>query len=185
MPASKIMVIRHAEKPSDDGSITGVAQNGHQNAEELIVRGWQRAGALVRFFVPRDGRFADPRLATPDAIFASAVASHSKSLRPQHTVLAVANQLKKQLNTSHSKGDELRLVSDVIGSNGVVLVAWEHEAIPRIANAIVGDETTCPQDWPGSRFDLVWLFDRPTGVGKWTFAQIPQLLLDGDHPDVI
>jgi hypothetical protein len=39
MPASKIMVIRHAEKPSDDGTITGVAQNGDQNPEELIVRG--------------------------------------------------------------------------------------------------------------------------------------------------
>ena len=42
------MVIRHAEKPDDAGTISGIDVNGNQNREELTVRGWQRAGALAR-----------------------------------------------------------------------------------------------------------------------------------------
>lgn len=47
MPATKIMLIRHAEKPRDDGSVRGVAADGRQDPEELVVRGWQRSGALA------------------------------------------------------------------------------------------------------------------------------------------
>jgi hypothetical protein len=185
MPATKIMLIRHAEKPSDDGSLAGVTEKGIQDPEELIVRGWQRAGALVRFFAPDSGRSADTRLATPDAIFASGVAPHSKSLRPQHTVLALAEFLKKSLVVTHPKGDETALVRDATAADGAVLIAWEHEAIPHIANLILGDENTCPQEWPGSRFDLVWVFDRRDGSRGWNFSQVPQLLLPNDNPEPI
>jgi hypothetical protein len=82
MATTKIMIIRHAEKPTDDGSISGVTQSGTKDPEELIVRGWQRAGALVRFFAPPDGHFVNSQLATPDTIFASKVAHHSPSFRP-------------------------------------------------------------------------------------------------------
>ena len=91
MAATKIMIVRHAEKPTDDGSISGVSQAGTQDPEELIVRGWQRAGALLRFFDPMNGQFVSSKLATPDIIFASSVTHHIKSLRPQHTVLALAD----------------------------------------------------------------------------------------------
>jgi hypothetical protein len=179
MAASKIMLIRHAEKPSDDGSVQGVTAAGAQSAEELVVRGWQRSGALVRFFAPRDGRFADQHLATPRTIFASAVGRHSNSLRPQHTVLELATLLEQSLVLRHPKGDEAALVTDALAAEGPVLIAWEHEAIPTIANQIVGDSTTCPQKWPGTRFDLVWVFDRQAG-GAWSFVQVPQMLLSGD-----
>ncbi len=44
MPATTIMLIRHAEKPGgDDG---GVDQKGDADKHNLIVRGWQRAGAF-------------------------------------------------------------------------------------------------------------------------------------------
>lgn len=177
---SKIMIIRHAEKPADDGSIDGVSVSGAQDAEDLIVRGWQRSGALARFFAPVNGPPADPRLATPVFIFASAIGSHSNSLRPQHTVLELANLLGQQLILTHAKGDEAELVADVLGRDGAVLIAWEHEAIPDIANQILGDQTTCPQVWPGSRFDVVWIFDPKPGSAGWTFSQASQLLLTGD-----
>jgi hypothetical protein len=179
MPAKKIMVIRHAEKPAEDDSVRGVAPCGCPDPEELIVRGWQRSGALVRFFKPRRGKFVDPRLATPSIIFASKVGPHSKSLRPQHTVLALATKLKLSLTLTHAKGEEEALVTDALAAEGPVLIAWEHEAIPRIANLILGNGNTCPQKWPGSRFDLVWVFDRSSG-SKWSFGQVPQMLLPGD-----
>jgi hypothetical protein len=54
---------------------------GDQDGEELTVRGRQRSGALVRFFAPAGGSRVDNRLATPQFIFASGTAPHSKSLR--------------------------------------------------------------------------------------------------------
>jgi hypothetical protein len=185
MAATKIMVIRHAEKPTDDGTIAGVSLDGTQNEEELIVKGWQRSGALVRFFKPVDGRFACGELETPNVIFASAVARKSKSLRPQHTVLSLADFLGLPLDLNHTKGDEDALVADALARNGVVLIAWEHEAIPGIANRILGDTTTCPQKWPDDQFDLVWVFDRRTGEQGWNFNQVPQMLLPGDRNDVV
>src|ERR1041385_1779223 len=136
MAPAKIMILRHAEKPADDGSVLGISTNGAQDPEELIVKGWQRAGALVRFFAPFGGQFAHPALASPDIIFASAVAKHSKSLRPQHTVSSLADFLRKSLNLDHAKGDEDALVADALSQAGNVLIAWEHEAIPGIAGRI-------------------------------------------------
>ncbi|HEY6044080.1 MAG TPA: hypothetical protein VIU43_04190 [Nitrosospira sp.] len=183
--ATKIMIIRHAEKPAADGSIAGVSQIGLQDSEELIVRGWQRSGALIRLFAPANGSFASSLLATPDVIFASGVAKHSKSLRPQHTVLALADFLGQQLDLSHTKGEEDPLVADALSKNGSILIAWEHEAIPAIANQITGDSKTCPQTWPEDRFDLVWVFDRGSAEKRWSFGQVPQMLLPGDTSDLI
>jgi hypothetical protein len=187
MPATKIMLIRHAEKPTDDGAFVGVSAAGSPDSHELIVRGWQRSGALVRFFAPRNGNFTDPRLAQPLTIFASAVAKHSESLRPQHTVLELATvlKLKPKLVLDYAKGQEAALATAAIAANGPVLIAWEHEDIPDIVNAILGNTTSCPQKWPGSRFDLVWVLDRPSGPGAWSFAQVPQMLLSGDSEQPI
>jgi hypothetical protein len=178
VPPTKIILIRHAEKPA--GRVKGVTTSGMANAQELVVRGWQRSGALVRLFAPRDGKFADPRLAQPDTIFAAAVGKHSKSLRPQHTVLELATALNLNLNLRFPKGDEADLVTAAIAASGTVLIAWEHEDIPDIVNRIVGNGTTCPQKWQGSRFDLVWVLDRRKTGSGWDFAQVPQMLLSGD-----
>jgi broad specificity phosphatase PhoE len=184
MAARKIMIIRHAERPSDDDSTVGVSVEGKKEPEELTVRGWQRAGALVRFFAPVGGHFADPHLATPDIIFASKVQHHSPSYRAQHTVKPLADFLHKTVVLTHAKSEEKALADDAIAADGTVLISWEHEAIPEIGNMIAGNNTTCPQKWHGSRFDLVWVFDRSNGPDRWTFVQVPQLLLPGDSSDV-
>jgi hypothetical protein len=183
MPASKIMLIRHAEKPSDDGSIQGVTAAGDQDPEELVVRGWQRSGALVRLLAPRDDRFVDHHLATPRTVFASAVGRHSNSLRPQHTVLELVTLLQLALPPQYPKGDEADMVAAALAADGPVLIAWEHEAIPDIVNRIAGNDTTCPQKWPGARFDMVWVLDRQSA--SWSFHQVPQLLLAGDSTEPI
>jgi hypothetical protein len=189
MSASKIMIIRHAEKPTDLGVtpvIEGVAADGSESAEELSVRGWQRSGALVHLFAPRDGHFVDPHLATPGTIFASkADQQHGKSLRPQHTVLELATVLKatpnsgfKEFNTKFVRDDYVNMIKVAGDTDGSVLVAWEHHCIPLIAERIVGATISVPQPWPGDRYDLVWVFDREDS--GWGFSQVPQLLLSGD-----
>jgi len=174
------MLIRHAEKPDDkDG---GVDQKGGLDKHDLIVRGWQRAGALVQFFAnPRDPNGPIKR---PGTIFATKPSPGSESKRPLHTVTPLKQLLGIAIDNTVSVGSEPDLVNKAIASDGVVLIAWHHEKIPAIANLILSNKSA-PQKWPDERFDLVWIFSRTAANAPWTFAQAPQLLLSGDSPDLI
>jgi|SRR5882762_1532960 len=178
--ATTIMIVRHGEKPSDDDSIRGVSETGAHDADELSVRGWQRAGALVRFFAPSNGGFPHPDIATPDVIFAAAGAPSGKSLRSEHTVLPLAKFLRKEIDLRYTKGQELALAHEVLKTDGAVLIAWEHKLVPDIVNRIVGEDNLCPQKWPDSRFDLVWIVSRSPHSSGWKFTQAPQMVLAGD-----
>jgi hypothetical protein len=174
------MLIRHAEKPDDkDG---GVDQKGNADKHDLIVRGWQRAGALVQFFAnPRDPNGPINRPAT---IFATEPTTGSESKRPLHTVTPLAQWLDIPIDSTIAEGSEQDLVDKASAANGVVLIAWHHEKIPAIANLILQNQSA-PQKWPGDRFDVVWIFSRATANAPWSFSQAPQLLLSGDSPNVI
>jgi len=180
--ASKIMVIRHAEKPTDQA--TGVKETGASSSHDLIVQGWQRAGALACLFAPARGPLQDPLLATPAFIFASAAADdpdpgNSKSRRSQETVTPLAQLLNVDINLNFSKGQEGEVVVAAQQCSGPVLIAWQHENINAIANAILGDNSA-PQDWPGGRFDVVFVFTLNPVDGTYSFAQVMQRLLAGD-----
>jgi broad specificity phosphatase PhoE len=180
MPPQRIMFIRHAEKPDDKHQ--GDAPDGTADKESLIVSGWQRAGALARFFYPVSG----PSDLTPNTIFAAGIGDNSKSKRPMETVEPLVELLqeasKVEFNTAHLKNDIQGLMNDVLTKQGTVLIAWEHELIPTAANELP-HAPPVPKKWPKERFDMVWVFDR-AGAG-WSFSQIPQLLLAGDSPDHI
>jgi hypothetical protein len=181
MPASKILVIRHAEKP--DGSADGVLPTGKRNAESLTVDGWQRAGALATLFAPARGPHQDPHLATPAFLYASKTNARKHSHRPYQTLMPLAAKLGLTINDAFKKDEYELMLVDAGGCDGVVLIAWQHEFIPRIGNSITGNDTTVPQKWPGARFDMVWSFTRRRG--GYAFAQVPELLLDGDSADPI
>jgi hypothetical protein len=174
---TKIMVIRHAEKPNGE---PGIMPDGSQNPEALTAAGWSRARALVGLFNPQGGRFADPRLARPSSLFASG----SDSLRPKQTLAPLAEALKLVIDANYLKGQEDRLVAAAKNAGGVTLVAWQHEAIPKIATLIRGSANGVPPLWPGHRFDLVWVFDRQDN-GDWSFEQAPELAMSGDSSQPI
>ena len=67
MSLTKVMLIRHAEKPNE--TVQGVNEAGRADPDQLSVRGWQRAGALIRFFAPI-GQDHRGGISTPMAIFA-------------------------------------------------------------------------------------------------------------------
>ncbi|WP_035059128.1 hypothetical protein [Andreprevotia chitinilytica] len=182
--ATKIMIVRHAEKPADTGAPYGVAIDGTQDAESLIVRGWQRAGALAVLFAPSHGPLQNTGLAQPQALFASGIAKHSESMRPQETLTPLSQKLGIEINTGCLKGQESQVAAQAVATAGIVLIGWEHQNIPLIANAIVGNDTTVPQSWPGDRFDIVWVFDLDSS-GNYAFSQVPQQVLAGDLPTVI
>ena len=42
-----------------------------------------------------------------------------------------------------------------------------------------------PAEWPGDRFDIVWVFDYDQRTGTYAFSQIPQNLLPGDQNNTL
>lgn len=188
--ADKLMIIRHAEKPlARDGlgqSLpSGSLESGKHSEYGLTVRGWQRAGALAVLFGPEGEKFRSESLATPNAIFASAIGPHSWSRRMQLTIGPLCQKLGPLVtaNTSFLKGQEAQMVDAALECSGNVLICWGHEALPLIAAMILGTTEGIPFAWPARRFDLVWVFDRRSS--SWAFQQIPQLLLAGDSTEPI
>jgi hypothetical protein len=209
MGASTIMVVRHAEKPGAYNGQTyfGVdalaTVSGDAGKENLITLGWERAGALVTLFVPPWG--PKPSLATPQKLFASnpadgnatAGAAAKKdaepSQRPFETLTAVAAALGTKgspmpIDQSFSKKHFDKMVTAALAYDGAVLVAWQHEDIVAIGQAILTQTGTpstvkIPTKWDGTRYDLVWVFSRPSGAGPIvSFSIFAQMLLAGDGP---
>ena len=190
--ATKIMLIRHAEKPEGKNASHGVNADGVGDAESLTVQGWQRAGALATFFDPSCGPLQDPQLATPQFIYASQAMPHtdSDSMRPQETVTPLIDKLKYEqkleencVNFNFPKGQEDRVAESVLSCPGVVLICWEHKNLLAIVEGIIKHypgTQGIPKKWPGSHYDLVWIFDWNASAGMYDFSQVPQLLLAED-----
>jgi hypothetical protein len=197
--ATKIMIIRHAEKPTQNPPTNGVDINGDQNKDSLIPQGWQRAGALVALFAPARGPLQDPNLATPKFIYATKSPDPEEGNRPEQTVTPLVARLLKPVGNSEAllepnfdfkKGEEKKLVKSALSCNGVVLISWPHGRIPYLAQQIPLSRNSKPiptGKWPGNRFDMVWVFDYDTGSkkGGYIFSQVPQLLLAGDSSEPI
>jgi hypothetical protein len=215
MGATKLMVIRHAEKPGvyDQRTYSGVDEfgtvGGAAGAKHLATLGWQRAGALITLFAPPWG--PKPPLATPKFLFASDpdekpgddAGDGGPSRRPYETLTTLRSRLNlTAIDTTHRKGRYAEMVRSALACDGAVLIAWQHEDIalttktglPGISAEILTQTQTkgtfnVPVSWPtaptGARYDLVFVFDRPSGEGPITaFTLVPQQLLSGDLPDV-
>ncbi len=180
---TRVMIIRHGEKHAGTHE-HGVNLKGVRTRHELTVRGWQRAGALVRYFAPTGGLAPDAPISTPVSIFASAATAASPSLRAQHTVLPLADMLRLKINAEHPEGQEMAVAAAALAAPQPVLISWHHSHIPLLAKALCGAGIGCPDSWPDERFDLVWVLDRDGG-GVWRFSQVPQLLFAGDSADAI
>jgi hypothetical protein len=191
--ATKIMLIRHAEKPPSNPPPHGVDINGDHDSESLIVEGWQRAGALVVFFAPSVGPFQNSQIATPATIYASQIGKGSESERPQETVTPLIAKLGSgnvTQNFNFPKGQEQEVAESAMGCSGVVLICWEHQNIPLITKwfPISPNSNLVPTEWPsvpggsGGRYDVVWVFDLDSPSSGYCFYEEPQLLLAGDTP---
>jgi len=179
MPAPKIMIIRHAEKPTitPAGQLIGVTFQGEQAQDSLIVQGWQRAGGLVNLFAPARGSFQSPELAKPQFLFATSTSAEGGN-RPEETITPLSAQLNIDPTLFPDSGSE-DVANAAKNSNGVALICWPHGKIPKVVSSIpVSNNPFSPNwSWPSTRFDMVFVFDLDASSGKYTFTQVPQLLL--------
>src|SRR5215211_6707860 len=104
--ATKIMLIRHAEKPLSDPPPYGVTSDGEREKESLTIRGWQRAGALTTLFAPAN-TFQDPSLARPQFLYASKFIKRNGSRRAVETLTPLAEKLAIRINSNFPR-EELK-----------------------------------------------------------------------------
>jgi hypothetical protein len=186
--ASKIMILRHGEKPGPDGAPFGVAEDGTQGPEAgkdlLLVRGWTRAGALAALLGGDRGPPPGLALATPQHLFACKV-EDGGSHRPHDTVVPLSRKLGIAIDDAFGEDDYANMITQAMSRPGVVLICWEHRRIQKITARIPRRDGEPPDryKWPGTRFDVIFVFDRDGE--RYGFQQVPQLLLDGDSPEPI
>ena len=178
--ATKIMLLRHAEKPAKDNAPYGVTRKGERSKESLEVRGWQRAGALANLFVPANGHFDHSALVTPQFLYASKPLRRKGSRRPIETITPLAEKLSLKVNSTFQRSQLVSMVEDAFSRKGVVLICWQREYIPDIAALILGGKNIAPSEWPENRFDVIWVFDLQRSSSTYKFRQVPQELLAGD-----
>ncbi len=181
MSALTILLVRHAEKPDEAFPGPGLNQDGKKNDKSLVVRGWQRAGAWAALF----GSALAADYPRANVVYAAKPEENgdSKSERPFETSLPTADRLHLDVETKWGIGDETKLVKEITGLTGVVLVFWEHKAIcGEIVPALLGEQAIpgVPTKWDGDRFDVVLRFDRALPDAPWSFRQLSPRLLSGD-----
>jgi hypothetical protein len=188
-PPEVIYIIRHAEKPLKP-PLSGVDFQGGHNEHSLLPRGWQRSGAIAALFHPDFGPMR-AGLRTPTMLVAPTWGHPGKTAahRSYQTIQGLSEQLELPITTEFAQGQEKQLADSLVRNcSGVVLICWEHHHIPAIASSLpVVSGTALPHKWPGHRYDLLWSFTLAPGPGpvRYTFGQIPQLLLAGDADTVI
>ena len=178
MPLQMVILIRHAEKPVEHGP-QGFTHEGKPDPHSLTAAGWQRSGALIRYFNPQAGEAPPSGLPLPDHVMAVHYdpAKDSDTRRPKQTVHELARSLGVKLDDRFAKGQEKALAEDIRGLSGCVLVCWAHELIPAILEAMGVARAVIPP-WPEDRFDLVWILTLQED--RWTFRQQAQMLMPGD-----
>jgi broad specificity phosphatase PhoE len=174
--AQTLIMIRHAEKPGGKWPGPGFTEDGEEDEESLVIRGWQRAGGLALLFSGLGGM---PR---PQRIYASGIVkqdgSGSRSKRPLQTVMPLCRKLDIQPIDTYSKGEEVSLASEISNLDETTLISWQHESIPNIIRELTGN---LDLDWPDSRFDMIWTVSRAARSDPWTFSQSGQGILFGDQ----
>jgi len=158
---ARILLIRHAEKPTPDRVVRGVDEFGQLDPNDLSVLGWQRAGALAVLL-------GDER---------------SSRLLGFARPMQLADVLNVPIRLDFSVGEERQLAEHAAALNGSILIAWQHEGIVKIAAELAASNQALPAQWPADRYDLIWAL---TGsLGRCRFEQIPQELLAGDRSALI
>jgi hypothetical protein len=184
-----IYIIRHAEKPLKP-PLSGVDFEGGQNEHSLLPRGWQRSGALAALFHPDFGGLR-AGLRTPTLLVAPSWGHPGKTAahRSYQTIQGLSERLGLPITSQFAQGQEQQLADSLVRScSGVVLICWEHHHIPVIASSLpVAGGASIPGKWPGDRYDVIWSFTLVPGPGpvRYSFGQVPQLLLAGDAGTVI
>ena len=162
---SRIILLRHAEKPVNDAEI------------HLSDRGRQRALALEGWSTNSPVWGTNER---PVAVFACKPTVKAPSRRSVETITPLAAQLKLPVQTPFpaKNPDALahQILTDPALNGKTVVICWARDEIPQLAGCL-GIKSN-DLKWHKNVFDRVWLitFQDSTAV----LSDLPQHVLTGD-----
>ena len=155
MTPSRILLLRHAEKPDDPKS------------PDLAPAGMVRAERLAQYIPATFGR--------PDFVFAAAVAKDSVrsylTMRPLCDALAVP--LDASLKGKKYKDLATKLLSDTAYADCMVVICWSHNELPELADDLNARQGDYPDPWDSSVFNLILQLDYAKG-GEPTVTRVIQ-----------
>jgi hypothetical protein len=180
MPA-QVIIIRHAERYPFTGALAG----------QLNPEGLRRAGALSSFFTLSDPDTTNVPLLTqgpPDFLFAARPVQDGffdNAIRCLQTISTTATTLRSPVHLGFTAGQEVELASLLLhspkydGKN--ILICWHSFNIPKLIRELgYICLYTRGEDYPETRFDLVWFLPMPAPTPPETVNPILQELLYND-----
>ena len=163
---NQVVIIRHAEKP-----VTG---------NNVNQQGCERAFLLPDFFHlnPTVNQFG-----SPVAFYGARPTAKGGSIRSLETIAPTASSYGMQIQASFDKTQPTQAAQAILSNpayNGkTVVMAWEHGAIPGLAQAFGLTLTPTLQVWPDAVFDEAWVLDFTSGTPS--IQIIPEDVLPGDN----
>jgi hypothetical protein len=139
----RVVLIRHGEKPKKGDNLTCQGLN----------RSMQLPGLLY-------ARFGIPSATYIPAIGLGDSTKHSRMFQ---TIIPFAVKYNLALTSKFAEKDSAGIAGDILQRKGVVLVVWEHKAIPSIAHAlgVVGDLV-----WDDEDYDSIWIIEFDHGRAR-------------------
>jgi hypothetical protein len=131
----KIVIIRHGEKPD--------------NGDNLNCQGLNRAMALPKVLYTKFG------IASAIYIPSINAGDKTRSARMFQTITPYAVKYDLTINSSYNTDDYKHIARDIIQQHGIVILCWEHNAIPHLVKTL-GVEGNI-RDWPDDDFDSIWI----------------------------
>jgi hypothetical protein len=167
MRPSKVLIIRHGEKPGNPGV------DAPDDGADLSTKGYERAGALAPFVPATFGK--------PDYLFATKASHHSN--RPVETITPLATALELRIYDEYADNEFVqlaaKLTSDSKYDGKLLLICWHHGTIPELTTSLGGMPPAT--HWPSASFDRVWVIDYARQSDDPIPVQdLPQRLLFGD-----
>jgi hypothetical protein len=145
MSPSRILLMRHAEKP-DNPRDPGLSAAGEDRANRLTQYIPQKFGSI-------------------NFLFASAPSKHS--VRPIATVTPLSKRISVDIDQSIADQDYPVLVDELLTlpkyQGGSILVCWHHGFLPDMAHELRAPSSVAPPRWPSDAFNLIWELDYQTG----------------------
>ncbi len=140
--ATKIIFIRHAEKP--------------EKGNNLTCKGLNRALQLPKVISAKFG--------IPDYIYVPALGlgNETKHSRMFETAIPLATKYNLSINTKFESKDSVNIAKEFQAVKGTILVIWEHKAISSIVKAIGINNPSLK--WPDEDYDSIWIITYKNGL---------------------
>ncbi len=178
---TQVIIIRHAERYPFTGALAG----------QLDPEGLRRAGALSSYFTLSDADTTNPPLLVqgpPDFLFAARPVQDGffdNAIRCLQTISTTAATQGVPVHLGFTAGQEVEFAQLLLNSPKYdgknILICWHSFNIPKLIKELgYICLYTRGEDYPDTRFDLVWFLPFPAPTPAETINPILQELLYDD-----